>query len=497
MKLSLFLLVICQSLAISLSAQSTIPTEKPDTMATVAPHQAYQSMIYLPISVNQSVLTSLIHNATPANQRIRHNSHTEDLNFDINILDTETAFNGSTITHRMRLTNGDGSYRRRGYTHIGWPCNCRVYTPWVRLDCDDIRGNASVSITTTLQPDYSLSQNSDFRVSIDNVQCAQVNVTGILRAFGWHSFKQSLTSSLNAEFRRINIKGEVAKVWTQMQMPQQLEEGVFLMVNPQQILYKDVSFRDGKLNTGVGLRFSASVGGAAEAAALAPNTPLPNLGKADEIGQNNVVLNVPVAIPYPTLEKNARKLIVGKDIKAKNKKGKQRKYAEVMDLTLAGSTEPNHEVVLGLKVKIKRSLFKRELATLYFHADLDYDQQKEMLSINDYKLDSKTESVLFNRTLELLANKVVYNQVMQKLTFDVDQALDEQKKSLNDMLSKKIEISKGISLTGAINEVEVKEILAQPQGISFLLNLTGNVDVEVLEINGLTPSAVSTARSPN
>jgi hypothetical protein len=102
---------------------------------------------------------------------------------------------------------------------------------------------------------------------------------------------------------------------------------------------------------------------------------------------------------------------------------------------------------------------------------------QKKLYVTSYKIDSKTESGLFNISVQALANKIVYTKVLTKLQFEVGKAIDEQKK-----IADKIEITKGVKLSGVVNTLEIKALIPQPDRIFCLFSLKGNANVEVLEI---------------
>lgn len=452
---------------------------KPDSVTIETNYQLFPSKVFIPLAVNQSYLKTLIDNATPTSQQIKDNSRTQEFNVSVNIIDGETKFNGTNITHNARLKGGDGYVKKRTCwsTWIGSGCS-----PWIRLDCDDIRGNASVSINASINNDFSITADGKLKAEIDNVQCAQINVTGILRAFGWHDFEQDLNKNLNTELKKIDIKKPVVEVWNKIQNPYKISNDLYLLIKPKEIIYNDLYFENGFAKTGIGLNFFATTGNFNDSASWETNIPLPSLIKNPEITDNNIEINLPINLPYTFLDKTAKEKLIGQIIKGKKKNGKEKKYAKVLDIEIYGSKEKEYDIVLGLKTKIYRTIFKREKVPVFLHAKLDYDTIQKKLYIKSYKLDSKTESGLYNISLEAIANKVVYNKIINKLQFDAGTAIEEQKKIANKLLEDKIEITKGVKLSGVVNTLEIKTLISQPDRIFCLFSLKGNANVEIMEI---------------
>ena len=453
--------------------------EKPDSVTAESTFKLMPSSVFIPIKVNQTYLKTLIDNATPTSQQISDNSTTQEFNVSINIIDKETKFNGTNITHYARLTGGNGYIKKRTCwsTPIGNGCS-----PWVRLDCNDISGNASISIQASLNADFTITSTSKLKTEIDNVECAQLNVTGILRAFGWNDFEQEVTQNINTELNKIGIKKQVTEIWKKVQVPYKVSDDFYLLIKPKEILYKDLFFEKGYAKTGIGLNFYATTGNSADSAKWKINIPLPNLVKNPIIKNNNIELNLPINLPYTLLDKTAKEKLIGETIEVKKKNGKKKKYATILDVEIYGSKETDYDIVLGLKTKIDRTIFKREIVPIFLHAKLGYDTMQKKLYVTSYKIDSKTESGLFNISVQALANKIVYTKVLTKLQFEVGKAIDEQKKIANKLLKDKIEITKGVKLSGVVNTLEIKALIPQPDRIFCLFSLKGNANVEVLEI---------------
>jgi hypothetical protein len=456
--------------------------EKPDSVSTEQKFTLQPSFVFIPMEMNQGLLKNLIDKATPENQRVKDESDTEELNFSFKITDGVTNFNNNTITHSLRLTKGDGSYRRRGWTKLIWPLSGRAYGPWVRVDCDDIRGNADVSITISLESNYKIKAIGDLNAKIDNVQCAQLNVTGIARAFGWHDFKTKINKELEEELGKIDIKSPVNKVWKQIQTPYKISNNFFLLVKPINITYRDLIFENGFAKTGIGLSFYATTGNQNDSSNWESDVSLPNLVKNPVITTNNVSLNLPINMPYSYLDKIVKDKVTGMVIKGKSKKGKEKKYGKIEGIEIYGSKESQYDIVLGLKTKIYRTIFKKEKVPVYIHAKLDYDTTAKTLIVKDFLLDSKTESGLYNLSLETIANKLAYSKIISKLQFDIDSVLSEQKVIANKLLNDQIEITEGVKLSGIVDNLTIKQMIAQPNGLFCLFILNGNAKVEVIEL---------------
>ena len=246
--------------------------------------------------------------------------------------------------------------------------------------------------------------------------------------------------------------------WQELQKPKELEDNLFLLVAPEQIVYQDFRFTNAGLETALGLRFVASVGDSIQARQWNPARSLPPLSKISQVPKSNVSLNLPVHLAYDALEKHVHRKVNGKVIRAKNRNGKMKSYARVEGIMIRGSDLPGYDVVIGLRLKMLRTAFKKQRPTFYFHAVLDYDSTKREIFIRDFKLDAETRSGLVGRALEFLANQVVYNRVIEKMIYSPEAVLRQQRELANSSLKSGVRLMKGVGMEGLLSNMYLKEL---------------------------------------
>lgn len=442
-----------------------------------------ESYVFLPIKVKNSEIKNIINSATPNSVQLKDKGDTKRYDITFKVNDVNTELGGNKIKHTLRLTDGNGTYGSRGYTNNPWPFSGRTYFPWVTLGCDDIRANANISISTTIEKNYTINSNSTYNAKIDNAKCESVNVTSLLRAFGWHHFSDNISKDINKELKKLPFKKEVEKIWNNIQKPINIDSTTYLLIKPKNLIYKDFSFDNSNLNLGVGLKFYATSGDQNDANNWNPNVILPNLEKISELPQNNIDLDIPLNIQYSSIEKKAKENLIGQYIKVKNKKGKEKKYAKILDVSIESSSIDKYDLKLGLKVKILKPIFKRKKGFIYLHSKMVFDKSEEKLFVDKFKIDAQTNSWLANNSIEALANLIVYNKLKKKMRIDLDKKIDEQKVKLNDKLKNKIEIVDGVNLSGVINDLEIKEIKPLNNSLYLSFLFKGNVNIDILEIN--------------
>ncbi|MDX5482032.1 MAG: DUF4403 family protein [Hymenobacteraceae bacterium] len=202
--------------------------------------------------------------------------------------------------------------------------------------------------------------------------------------------------------------------------------------------------------------------------------------------ENAVKIQLPISVTYPALEGALKKQFVGEYIPKQDENTNEPPYAQILDVGIAKSNTGPNDVVLGIKIRILRTVLKRDQVDLLVTATLDYDNASEQLSVRKFKVDSRTSSGFFNTALEVLANKVAYNQIIKKTRINLGEIIGEQLGKANGMLEKGLEL-KGAKLLGQVNAVRVQDIVPQPGRVSLLLEVQGNLEADVFDLLSLMP----------
>lgn len=161
-------------------------------------------------------------------------------------------------------------------------------------------------------------------------------------------------------------------------------------------------------------------------------------------------------------------------------------YAQILAVYIAASSSAAYDVVLRLRLRVLRTLMKRDNVDLVVQASLGYDNVRQLLYVTKFNLDSRTESGFYNAGLEMLANNVGYSQILKKTRFDLREIISKELKKANGLLENGLEL-KGLVLKGAVEEALVQDIVPQADGISLVFLLQGNVEAEIYDLLSLMP----------
>ena len=103
-----------------------------------------------------------------------------------------------------------------------------------------------------------------------------------------------------------------------------------------------------------------------------------------------------------------------------------------------------------------------------------------------FKVDVRTDSGFYNSALEVLANQVAYDQIIKKTRFDIRAIISREMAKINTMLEQGLAV-KGAVANGKIAEVKVQDIDAHSEGVSLILTLQANAEVEIRDLVSLMP----------
>ncbi|MCC9165798.1 DUF4403 family protein [Pontibacter harenae] len=203
--------------------------------------------------------------------------------------------------------------------------------------------------------------------------------------------------------------------------------------------------------------------------------------------ENQIKVHLPIGVTYPALEEVLKKKMVGEYIPKLEEGVKASPYAQILDVGVVGSSSGTYNIILRVKIRVLRTVLKRDQVELYVQAKLTYDNTAQQLFVQRFNMEAKTTSGFYNTALEVLVNKVAYNQIIQKSRLNIKEILATELKKANTMLEKGLEL-KGLKLTGAVEGVLVQDVLPQPEKVTLILEAQANLEVNISELISLMPT---------
>lgn len=203
--------------------------------------------------------------------------------------------------------------------------------------------------------------------------------------------------------------------------------------------------------------------------------------------ENFVKIQVPVTISYPALEHVLKQQLVGEYIPKPSEDSNESPYAQILDVGLAGSSSGSGDIILRVRIRILRTILKRDNVDLYVQATPGYDNDTQQVYIRRFNMEAQTSSRFYNSSLEVLVNRVAYNQIIQKARVNVQQIIAGELTKANGMLETGMEL-KGLKLNGVVEEVRVQDITPKANRMFLNLELQAKVEVDVFDLSELLPA---------
>lgn len=167
----------------------------------------------------------------------------------------------------------------------------------------------------------------------------------------------------------------------------------------------------------------------------------------------NINLILPIKIRYPVLQQLIDKKLIGMELGSGN-----RKHGKIVGTSLEPSPLPGYDIVLGLRIEFTRKIVFSKETSIFIHGSLDYEPETGRISIDTFKIDSKSRNFLLDKTLQILANRIYYRKVLDKATYNLNELLGPQLSGLNEMLRSGMPFSQGMVLHANLENITISGI---------------------------------------
>lgn len=202
--------------------------------------------------------------------------------------------------------------------------------------------------------------------------------------------------------------------------------------------------------------------------------------------ENAIKIQVPISVSYPALESVLKKKMLGEYIPPQVEDEQEPPYGQILGISMAGADTADYDLMLGIRIRILRTILKRDQVDMLVWVSLAFDNATQQLTVRKFKLDSRTSSGFFNKSLEVLANRVAYNQILKRARVNLKQLISKELNKANGLLADGLKL-KGVILTGALEEICVQDIAAGPDKLTLRIELQGNVEADVIDLISLMP----------
>ncbi len=197
---------------------------------------------------------------------------------------------------------------------------------------------------------------------------------------------------------------------------------------------------------------------------------------------DNIEIRLPIRIEAKAVETLIRKKAIGENIKSE-KDGETTNYAEILDVHLHKSEDPEYDLALNLKLRTLTTFFNNKEVDLIVYLSLGFDEQEQQMFIQDYKIDGETDNWLVDKFIQTIANNVMYSKVKSKMNFKIGPLIEKELLELNNKLKNKLEARDGIFILGAMNTIKVSNLTMDEQHFYLDILIKGSALVEITKLD--------------
>lgn len=199
--------------------------------------------------------------------------------------------------------------------------------------------------------------------------------------------------------------------------------------------------------------------------------------------RDNIDIRLPVKINFHVLEELLRERMVGENIQVEKENGAVTKYAKILDVSLRRSDLDDFDITVEVHFTTLTSLFKNSRGSLLFHATIDFKEQEQIVRVGNYKIKGTGSSWFMNKTLETVANSLMYNKLRGKMTVDFRPHILPQLEKLNQKLENKMEATSGVFISGNLKDANICDLIIGNSELLILVHIQGGTGIEITKVD--------------
>ncbi|GFO56552.1 hypothetical protein GMSM_35590 [Geomonas sp. Red276] len=271
------------------------------------------------------------------------------------------------------------------------------------------------------------------------------------------TLSQLATTKLN---EMLDLRGKVAKVWTQAQQPLLLDSryGAWLVMAPREVVLYPLSLQRDRMKVAVGVTSVARVVVGPRPAAGRP-VPLPPLKL---VGGNDRSFKISLATDlfYHDLAKAAAPLLLNREL------GQDGKSVILKAIDISGNGDH-----LQLKVEMAGTVE----GTFYLTGKPVFRPETNRFSMEDVDFDLQTQSLLV-RSADWLLHGTFRRTIEEKLAMDLTPRLEQARELAGKSLDR-VKLADNVYLSGKLNSLKLNDLLVQQDRLSLQLSLEGETGI--------------------
>ncbi|WP_179022431.1 DUF4403 family protein [Winogradskyella forsetii] len=186
-----------------------------------------------------------------------------------------------------------------------------------------------------------------------------------------------------------------------------------------------------------------------------------------------ISMTIPIKVNFIAIESYLIEKFVGEIISKENTKGKEIKYAKIVDIKIAKSSSDQYNIEIVVKLQTLTFLYRNKELSITTSAELQLDVKNQKLFVAKYKIDSKGKNRFTDQVLKSILNTFIYQKIIKKLAFDLKPLVKDNLNSINTKLASNLELSEGVSLIGSLENLAISHMKLKDDHLWVLIKING------------------------
>jgi hypothetical protein len=368
-------------------------------------------------------------------------------------------------TQNTLLARFTGFYGVRGSTRI---CSRIGNSPWTP-SCSCGFGteaprkiDAGFALQFKLQPDYRIHLDAKLTDPVALDKCEVCFFGKDITKMVATQLKDEMAVSLKemqVQLNAYSLKTYIQTVWDSLQTPYAISGLGFLNMQPQSLRISQAVLRNDSMSFSLGISARPEL----KNSSSFTKKPLPNLSDFSQRG--GFSLFVAQLLSYDSLNAIANAMAAGNEFTVG--KGILKKTIRIDSLRLLGG---------GEKIFIQVYLSKGIKGIVYLEGKPIWDPVQHVMEIKDMTFEIRSRQILVKSAAWLL-DGTIEKKMKEYTRFDVKEKADLLRSELTTSMNR--ELMPGIKSKGAIEQMFVEKLIAQPDGVFVGGNIRGRLWVTI------------------
>ncbi|GAA4331473.1 DUF4403 family protein [Flaviaesturariibacter amylovorans] len=270
--------------------------------------------------------------------------------------------------------------------------------------------------------------------------------------------------AMEDSFAVVALRPYIQQAWNQLNAVYAIPGAGYFALHPKRLRMENLSAKNDLLNISIGISATPVV---SLKRPDAPATTAPNLSNAAHPGGFNIYLEA--ALQYDSLSKVLTQYLLHKRFDVAD--GLFKKHIVVEGTRVSSDTTGNLRIEIDFSGSFNGSAS--------FIGKPVYNAATKTIEVQDLEYDVRSRNLLI-KTAKWLFSKRITSELKKHTSFPLTEYYATATRNLNEWLNK--EWMKGIRGSGAVAELTLTGVFAQPEHLLIRSNCTGKLAVHVSEI---------------